>query len=941
MSKDVEWVANKAKELVRTTQRPVDATYYLIGLLAIRLEAERTEGTPDWSSIASDPSFDKVRQVVGDLRGTEDTAQLAEALEVLGLTHDDAFQGGARYGRSSMQDNTSEDILKQFVRLADQVHRDNLSDHDLTHLVDTTLDVAASYSGTSEGEHYTPRRLSALIADILDPEEGSSIYDPATGTGGMLLNLREKATGREGSQGEPELYGQEINQRVAALATVNMWLHDADADLVVGDSLMNPSHTSGASVSTFDYVAANPPIRLNIDSGVQENLRNDPYDRFNPSSINGTADIAFVQHVAACLGPQGRGVMVVSPSLLQASGRERKGLYSLLEDDLIEAVISLPGGMLNYTDIPISLLVLNRAKAEERSGKIMAVEVSSYEDDDSLSTGQKRRILASVNQFAEIDRFSAIVSRDTVLENEDTLGPARYVSAEATSELLGGLGETKKLGEIASVHRGNRLSRSADGDLPFVKAADIRGYRVHLDDLEDVAHRDTIQDAADQLTTCKTDDILAGATAPFNAAIAGEGLEGVPVNQEVVLIRLHEDYQKLRRFLPEFIRSDTGYRLLSSFSSGVRTPRLRVDQLRELSVPVPNGSFLSLIEGLHEVEGELESRRQRVKELRQQLFDMKDPQRSEAHVRELSSSIQVLADSLVQADDTAYKIQNFYPFPIAWGYRSLLSIQEESTRREELKRAAENLLAFLACVGLAVAKHETGLPAEEGVLNKAWLQTRFRGGVTFGDWQKIAFRAAKQLRSDGCSDLASEYASIWFASSSGGRTSDFYNMTEELVSMRNIDSHGRETTPVERRERANEFQRMVDAGYEAVSFLVKYPLHLVTEINQPFGEDHFEVSSLEYVGDHPRMKTQETVLSDPVSKDILYIESGSDGWIPLHPWISVTFCPECKTRETFLVDRGDPQDGTYRFRGFENGHALHDSSDRTRIVDHLQKILSL
>jgi type I restriction-modification system DNA methylase subunit len=917
--------------------------YFFLGLLALR-HGEQIESSAtwpkaaQWQSICESKDLESVQEAVDALQKEEATSEIGHALSELGLRGEDAFYSRVQYGRESMASPSGDDLPQAFLNLADDLSPNKLSVEELSRFVDRLLDATAEAMGKSSGAHYTPRPLADLMASILDPEENASMYDPAMGTGGLLLSLlaqvRQKS---EAGEIAPVLCGQEINQQIAALAKINAHLHQADLGVGVGDTLRDPHHVQNGSVATFDYVIANPPIRLRIDSDAQERLRNDPYARFLSDSIGRTADIAFVQHIVASLGDEGRGIIVVSPGLLQASGRERAGIRSLLERGLIEAVVSLPSGMLRYTSIPVALIVLNRDIPVE--GEVMMVEVNSLEDDGTLSYAQQQKILASVNQRSEIDHFSLSVSVDTLLKRGAAISPSRYVALESVNNLIGGIGERKRLKDIATILRGNRLSHSENGTVDFLRAGDIDGGRVGVNDIEAQAEEGDIREEVSNLASCKEGDILLKATDPFDGALAADGTEGVPINQQVIIIRLHSEYAELRQFLLEFIQSDTGYQLLSSLAGGATISRVRVDVLRDMPVPVPDRSLLSLVEDIHGVENELDKRRQKLEELRRQLFNMKDPNRSEAHVREVSTEVQILSDGLVQADDLSYKIRNFYPFPIAWGYRSLTGIQEESERREELRRVAENLLAFLGCIGLSVMLHEQGVPSAGESLSRQWLQNCWGGGVNFGDWKDLAHLSGKRLRSDAKSPLASDFASVWFAKSSGAKASEFYKITEELTAKRNTDSHGRGATRVERRERMHELESMVDKAYEAVSFLVKYPIHLVRGIDSPWDKSTFEVSSLVYVGDHPSMQMKTNELPSPVSKGLLYIESGDDDWIPLYPWMSVAYCPICTHRETYIVDkRSGP--GNYDFKSIERGHRLDDNDTRSRNAAHLDKILS-
>jgi len=620
---------DEAESLIGASGKPLEATYYLLGLLVIRLEAKWKEGDGSniaervWNSVRSERTFESICDAVEALSENDSTSDLGDALSDLGLDKEKTLPGGAGQVRA-VEPESGDDILSAFVQFADGVGSSDTLKTSLTRLVDEVLAIAGNRSGKRGGENYTPEDLADLIAEILAPHSDSTIYDPAAGTGGLLLKMQDYAA-EEGIT--PTLYGQEINRQVTALARVNMRLHDAKSHIAQGDTLIDPAFHSGSSLETFDYVVANPPIRMKIGGDTQKKLRDDPYGRFEPQSIGHTSDIAFVQHAAASLNDTGRGAVVISPSLLQASGREEKGIESLLKKDVIEAVVSLPGGMLAHSEIPVSLLILNNEKPSGKKGEVMVVEVSSFEENGSLSYGQRQRVLASVNEHSAIEGFSTVVTCDQILEAEGILSPARYVRIEAVSDLIGGLGEEERLGDIVSIQRGNKLSTSDGGELQFVMAGDIDQEELYISDPGGRADVEEIDRELSELTTCEEGDILLKGTEPFDAAIAQEELEGVPVNQQILILRLSDGYEQLRRFLPEFFQSDTGHRLLSSFAGGTTIPRLRITDLPDMPVPVPRSSFLRLIEDLHGVEKRLETKRTRLTELRHQLFDLKDPDR--------------------------------------------------------------------------------------------------------------------------------------------------------------------------------------------------------------------------------------------------------------------------------------------------------------------------
>jgi len=927
-AREVVQVVAGAKDLISATSRRLEASYFLLGLLTLRYGNTLSKDVDwpqaaEWSRISDAKSLDSIVAAVSALSNHEDTQFIGRALRSLGMESKEAFGARVDYGAQRTWHENEESLLARFTDFVDSVEPDDIGSDKLSSIVDQILDIGGQGIGRSTGEHYTPSRLADLIAEILNPDPDSSICDPTAGTGGLLLSLLDASTKTEDESqtDQPDLFGQETNSQVAALAQLNIYLHGARATIFTGDTLLNPGFTTESGLKTFDFVAANPPIRLRLDSDTQGELRSDPYGRFHPESISRTADIAFVQHVAASLNENGRAIMVVSPGLLRASGREKTAIRRLVDQDLVEAALMLPGGFLEYTSIPIGLLVLRRGKPSDMEGHIMFAEVEDFENEErKLSHGQSRRIIASLNKHSEIPDFSLKVSAEEVLENNCVLSPARYVAVSHLDKLLGGIGERRELSDIANIFRGNRLTDTGKGEIHFVQAGDISGDKVFKDELQAHTSATEVDRDVSEISVCQKGDILMKATAPFDVAIADGSLQGVPVNQHVIILRLNPNHDHLRQFLVEFFGSDTARRLLSSIAGGAYIRRLKISELRSLKVPVADESFIKLIDDLRAVESRLDARRESIEELRKQLFNMRDTSSSKAHVRDLSSEVQVLSSSLVQASDLGYQVRNFYPFPIAYRYRNLAGISEESRLREELRNIAENLLAFLGCLGLSIVyNEENGVRDFLNSNNK--LKGIWTGGANFGNWQDLAYLTGKHLRKNTSSSLGADYASIWFQGEGVSSASEFYQLTEKLTVKRNTDAHGRETTFFERQERTAQLERMVDEAYEAVSFLIKYPLHLVKSTDKRWGKDSFEVKSLVYVGDHPGMRIGSSNLSNPPTKGILYVEVGDDSWIPLYPLISVSYCPKCHYRETFLLERmGSGRRCEYK--SFERGHEM-------------------
>ena len=223
---------------------------------------------------------------------------------------------------------------------------------------------------------------------IINPEPRTTIYDPACGSGGLLIKPRllfEKSHPDNKSQA-PKIYGQELTPTTFAMAKMNAFLHDfIGADLHIGDTFRNPGHVADDSMlQRFDYVLANP--MWNQDGYDDAFYEVDRWSRFAygvpPSS---SADWAWVQHMLASLNSHGRAAIVLDTGAVsrgsgnkQRQPRDVTSANRFVENDLIESVILLPENLFYNTSAPGIILLLNRSKPEERREQILLINLSKY-----------------------------------------------------------------------------------------------------------------------------------------------------------------------------------------------------------------------------------------------------------------------------------------------------------------------------------------------------------------------------------------------------------------------------------------------------------------------------------------------------------------------------------------------------------------------------------
>lgn len=295
----------------------------------------------------------------------------------------------------------------------------------------------AEGQGQSAGEFYTPKEVGWIMAYILDPEQGQEVYDPACGSGGLLVKSQLALKEKEKKISKPlRLYGQEQNYVTYAMAKMNMIIHDMEGDIAIGDTLRNPKFLEGSILKTFDLVVANP--MWNQDGYNSEFYESDTFNRFNngypPAS---SADWGWIQLMFASLNKNGKAAIVLDTgSLARGSGnkgsnREKEIRKAFVENDWIEAVLLLPENLFYNTTAPGIILILNKNKPKERKNRIMLINASlefekgrpkNFIPDDKIE-----KIAKTFHDWKSIDKFTKIITNQEVEKNDYNLSPSRYI----------------------------------------------------------------------------------------------------------------------------------------------------------------------------------------------------------------------------------------------------------------------------------------------------------------------------------------------------------------------------------------------------------------------------------------------------------------------------------------------------------------------------------
>ena len=295
-------------------------------------------------------------------------------------------------------------------------------------------------SATSAGQFFTPRAVVHLLVRILGPEPTDSIYDPACGSAGMLIEAAAEVKQSGGSVQRMRFYGQEVNQTSAAIGRMNLFIHEVeDAQIRREDTLNNPKFVDDkGKLDQFDLVVANPPFSLK--GWGSDKWATDPHKRAIggvPPKNNG--DFAWVQHMITSMRPETGRVGVVMPhGVLFRGGAEGAIRKHLIESDLLETVIGLAPNLFYGTTIPASLLFFRATKDKKRKKHVLFIDASKRftkgKAQNSLTVADVEDIFGVYLSLGESEISgigSRLVSHGEIQENSWDLNIGRYLKADA------------------------------------------------------------------------------------------------------------------------------------------------------------------------------------------------------------------------------------------------------------------------------------------------------------------------------------------------------------------------------------------------------------------------------------------------------------------------------------------------------------------------------
>lgn len=296
----------------------------------------------------------------------------------------------------------------------------------------------ADQSNKKAGEYYTPRSIVGLLVNILDPKGGEKIYDPACGTGGMLIEVIEhvKSTGGSPRTLWGRLYGQEKVLATSGIARMNLLLHGVeDFKIAREDTLRSPGFFTGDHLAQFDCVLANPPFSLK--KWGDEGWSTDRWGRQYLGGVppKGYADWAWVQHMLTSAKPAtGRVAVVLSQGALFRGGAEAKIRTHILKSDAVDAVIGLAPNLFYGTGLAACVLILRTTKQPDRQNRVLFINSEDlFKKGRNQNTFEPEHVEAVLNAYAgytDIASRCRVVDLDEIASNDYNLNIPLYVAPE-------------------------------------------------------------------------------------------------------------------------------------------------------------------------------------------------------------------------------------------------------------------------------------------------------------------------------------------------------------------------------------------------------------------------------------------------------------------------------------------------------------------------------
>lgn len=450
-------------------------------------------------------------------------------------------------------------------------------------------------------QYISPKEVGTLLSCLLSlgrfGEE--TVYDPTAGLGNVLVEIGKSAN----DPTRIRLEGQELNEQVWAMGQMNLILHGLyNSEIKPGDVIRNPQWLENGTIKKYDYIVMDTPI--GFKNWGREDAEADPYGRFKfglPGLANG--EMAFIMHVIASLTEKGKAIVIVPPGVLFRGGADQEIRQRLVDNNLIEAVITLPSNLHQGLSVQFSIIVINKNKNRDKLRKIQFIDAAEgFQAAKTRGLNLLRaedilKIAETYNEKKEVKQYSCLVDILEVEASNWNLNPRRYMGQVEIESKIGtikvnadafleGDAEKVKLGSIATLFRGilppkQPLTEGQAYTHKIINLSDVQEGQIVLENLTGVNLKDE-RSRVLKYEVYPGDVILSSRGTTIKVAVVPHTNEKMVISNNFICIRIYDGYEPF--YIKAYLESPIGLHLLQAHQYGAAANTLNTKDVSEIEV---------------------------------------------------------------------------------------------------------------------------------------------------------------------------------------------------------------------------------------------------------------------------------------------------------------------------------------------------------------------